>query len=154
MEEAQFTQTATAFSLSCGVAIDVKASAATIWDILTNAEEFPRWNSTVAGIEGKIRDGAKITIRVPGTDRTFSPRVSLEAPGQRMVWIGGFSPLFKGVRTFELTPGNSGSTRFVMNERFSGLMIPMIKSKLPDFAPIFRRYANDLKTEAERSGQP
>ena len=43
-----------------------------------------------------------------------------------MTWTGGFAPLFKGVRTFVLTPQTGGATTFVMQERFSGLMLPLI----------------------------
>jgi len=39
----------------------------------------------------------------------------------------------------------------VMEERFSGLMLPLVGRSLPDFKPIFERYASDLKNEAERS---
>jgi hypothetical protein len=38
-----------------------------------------------------------------------------------------------------------------MEERLSGLLLPLIKGSLPDFRPIFERYANDLKREAERA---
>lgn len=38
-----------------------------------------------------------------------------------------------------------------MAEIFSGLMLPLIAGKLPDFAPIFERYAADLKKAAEKS---
>ena len=37
-----------------------------------------------------------------------------------------------------------------MDEVFSGLMLPLIRSSLPDFAPIFERYALDLQAEAEQ----
>jgi hypothetical protein len=37
-----------------------------------------------------------------------------------------------------------------MTEVFSGPMLPMIAGRLPDFGPIFERYAADLKAEAER----
>jgi hypothetical protein len=69
----------------------------------------------------------------------------------RMTWTGGFAPLFKGVRTFELTPQPGGSTIFVMQERFSGLMLPIVGHSLPDFGPVFECYAADLKHEAERT---
>jgi hypothetical protein len=36
-----------------------------------------------------------------------------------------------------------------MEERFSGLMLPFVKASMPDFGPVFERYANDLKHEAE-----
>jgi hypothetical protein len=40
--------------------------------------------------------------------------------------------------------------RFEMTETFSGLMLPMIASRLPDFGPIFERYAADLRAGAEK----
>jgi hypothetical protein len=67
-----------------------------------------------------------------------------------MTWTGGFSPVFKGVRTFELTRRQDGSVDFAMTERFSGLMLPLVRGSMPDFGPVFERYAADLKREAER----
>lgn len=69
-----------------------------------------------------------------------------------MTWTGGFASMFLGVRTFELKRGAGGSTDFAMQERFSGLRLPLVKRSLPDFGLVFERYANDLKLEAERAG--
>ena len=149
--EPKITKTDGAFSMACGVAVNIRAKAERIWGILTDAKDFPRWNSTVTKIEGQIREGEKIRVHVPGTDRTFTASVSGVASNERMTWAGGFAPMFKGVRTFELRPREDGSTDFTMEERFSGLMLPLIKGSLPDFGPIFERYASDLKSEAERS---
>jgi hypothetical protein len=68
-----------------------------------------------------------------------------------MTWADGFGPLFNGVRTFELSPCNDGSTDFAMEERFSGLLLPLFKRSMPDFGPVFGGWANDLKHEAERA---
>jgi hypothetical protein len=67
-----------------------------------------------------------------------------------MVWTQGNPVMFRGVRTYRLTPVAGGLTRFVMTEVFSGLVLPMAAGRLPDFEPIFERYAADLKAEAER----
>jgi hypothetical protein len=150
-QTARITQSRGAFSMACRVALNIQAPAARIWSLLTDANGFPRWNSTVTRIEGQIREGERLRIHVPGTDRTFTPRVSGVVPDERMTWTGGFSPVFKGVRTFELTPCNDGSTEFVMEERFSGLMLPFVKGSMPDFGPVFERYADDLRREAELS---
>jgi len=141
------------FSLVCGVEVNVLASAERIWKLLTDAGDYPRWNSTVTSIEGQIREGETLRLRVPGTDRTFTPKVSGVVVNQRMIWTGGFKPVFIGVRTFELTPRADGITDFTMSERFSGLMLPLIKGSLPDFGPVFEQFANDLKREAERAGE-
>jgi hypothetical protein len=136
--------------MTCRVAINIQANAERIWNLLTDAKGFPRWNSTVTSVEGEIIEGKGIVVRVPGTDRKFTPKVSGVVPNQRMIWTGGFAPMFKGVRTFDLRPQHDGSTDFVMEECFSGLMLPLVGRSLPDFKPIFERYATDLKHEAER----
>lgn len=41
----------------------------------------------------------------------------------------------------------------LMTERFSGLMTLFVKRAMPDFGPIFTRYADDLRREAERGAQ-
>jgi len=151
MKDATATQTHRVFATTCRVEVNIRASASTVWSILVDARAYPRWNSTVSGIDGQIREGERLRLRVPGTDRTFTPTVSAVVPNERMTWTGGFAPLFKGVRTFALSSGNEGSTDFTMEERFSGLMLPFTRRSLPDFVPVFERYANDLKREAERT---
>ena len=44
-------KTETAFRMECAVSINVRAKARTVWTLLTNAAEFPKWNSTVTGID-------------------------------------------------------------------------------------------------------
>jgi len=149
---AKATQTRRAFSITCRVEVNIRARASAVWRVLTDANGYPRWNSTVSALEGQIREGQRLRLRVPGTDRTFTPVVSGIVPNERMIWTGGFAPLFKGVRTFVLKPGPPESTDFSMEEHFTGLMLPLVKGSLPDFVPVFESYANDLKREAERGG--
>lgn len=143
---------ASTFRMECRVAINIHAKPETIWGLLTNAADFPRWNSTVTSIKGSIEEGQKLELRVPISDRTFTPKVTELVPLVRMVWSDGMAPMFKGERVFTLTPRADGSTDFEMVEVFSGVMLPMIKGSLPDFGPVFDRYALDLKKAAEASG--
>lgn len=139
-----------AFRMNCDVAINIKADAPTIWALLTNAEDMPRWNSTVTSIEGPITLGTKLKIKVTlDAKRTFSPKVAAFEADKRMVWADGAAPMFKGARTYTLSPRDDGSTDFRMVEVFTGIMLPMIKGSLPDFGPAFEQYAADLKKEAE-----
>ncbi|NUO53572.1 MAG: SRPBCC domain-containing protein [Polyangiaceae bacterium] len=149
--EGKAEKTASTFRMECKVAIKVKAPPSKVWGLLTNAADFPRWNSTVTSIGGDIALGQKLQIKVPISERTFSPKVTELEPEARMVWSDGAAPMFKGVRTFTLRPAADGSTEFEMVEVFSGLMLPMIKGSLPDFGPPFETYAADLKREAERT---
>jgi len=138
------------FRMQCGVSINIHAKPERIWSLLTDAAAFPRWNSTVQSIEGQIALGQKIRLRVPvAPKRVFKLKVSTFEPQKRMVWQDGAPPMFKGVRTFTLSPRDNGTVEFSMVEVFSGLMLPMIAGSLPDFAPSFEQYAKDLKRAAE-----
>ena len=143
-------RTKTTFRLEYAVAIDIAAPASRIWSLLTSAGDFPRWNTTVQSIEGRIAEGESIAVRVPISDRVFKLSVRDVVPDKQMVWSDGMAPMFKGVRTFSLTPKANGTTEFKMVEVFAGLMLPMIAGQLPDFGPVFEQYARDLKREAEK----
>jgi hypothetical protein len=143
-------KTRTTFRMECGVATSIRATPEKIWSLLTRSDEFPKWNSTVTSIAGKIAPGERIVVRVPGVDRDFKLTVSVFEPSTRMVWQDGMAPMFKGVRTFTLTP-KGAETEFSMVEVFAGVMLPMIAGSLPDFGPPFEQYAKDLKSAAEKA---
>jgi hypothetical protein len=145
-------KTGGAFRLEHGVAINIRATPRRIWSLLTNAADFPRWNSTVTRIDGEIALGQRLALKVPiAPTRTFKPKVIELEPEKRMVWGDGAAPMFRGRRSYTLTPRPDGSVDFAMVEVFSGVMLPMIKGSLPDFGPVFEQYAADLKREAEKS---
>ena len=57
--------------------------------------------------------------------------------------------LFKGERTFTLTPGANGEVQFSMREEYTGLMAPLLGRSIPDLQPSFDQFAHDLKRAAE-----
>ena len=144
------TTTSSAFRMDCAVSATINAKPERIWGLLTDAPGFPGWNSTVTRIDGTIAAGQTLKIQVPSAPgRVFKPKVSGVEAARTMTWSDGMAPMFRGVRVFKLTPNADGTTEFSMSEEFSGLMLPMIKGSLPDFAPIFETYAADLKVAAE-----
>lgn len=144
-------KTESTFRLSYAVAAEVRATPERVWALLTDAAAFPSWNTTVTSLAGTIALGEKLALQVPlAPGRTFRPKVTRLEPARLMVWSDGFAPMFKGVRTFTLTPKGEGVTEFAMREDFSGLFLPMIKGSLPDFRAAFDTYAADLARAAER----
>jgi hypothetical protein len=138
------------FSQNCAVRCRIAAPCDRIWALLMDARRFPSWNTTVTSLEGEIALGNKLSLRVPlDPKRTFSPKVTKLAPPHEMEWSDGFAPMFRGVRTFAMTPQGDGTTEFAMREVFSGVMLPMIRKSLPDFGPAFETFARDLKRAAE-----
>jgi uncharacterized protein YndB with AHSA1/START domain len=130
----------------------IHAPPETVWSLLTDAPSYPRWNPTVERIEGEIAQGRKITVHTTfSKGRAFPAKVTEFSPLHRMVWSGGMPlGLFKGVRTFTLTP-RDGAVEFSMEEVFSGLMSPLIEKSIPDLDPYFAQFAEGLKKAAEGS---
>lgn len=136
------------------VARTIAADAETIWALLTNAEGYPDWNPSVVGIEGSIALGEKIKLTsTVNPKRAFSLKVVEYDSPRRMVWSGGMPlGLFKGDRTYILTPAADGGTDFSMVEVFSGLLAPLITRSIPDMTESFEQFADGLKRAAEAGG--
>ncbi len=138
------------FRMEYAISGDIRVTPERIWALLTNAADFPRWNSTVTRIDGRIAAGEKIALKAKiAADRIFNLRVTDVVPNRSMVWRDGAAPMFTGVRTFTLAPATDGATTFTMSEVYSGIMLPMIAGSLPDFRQTFEQYFADLKREAE-----
>ena len=145
-------KTKSTFRMEYSAGVNVKAKPEQVWAIMTNASDFPRWNSTVKSMEGKIGMGQVVKlVATIAPSRSFNLKVIEFVPEKRMVWTDEkTNPMFMGVRTYTLNPKADGSTDFTMSEVYTGLMLPMIAGSLPDFRPTFEQYLSDLKREAER----
>jgi hypothetical protein len=84
--------------------------------------------------------------------QAFPVKVAALEPPHGMVWRGGMPVgfLFKGERTYALTPRGGGETEFSMEEVFDGLLSGLITRSIPDMQPVFDEFAACLKAEAER----
>jgi hypothetical protein len=104
------------------------------WAILTNAAGYPEWDPGVVRIEGWIAPGEKITAYTKlSLGRAFPVTVTVFEPGRKMVWDSGMPlGLFKGERTFTLSPQGQGTTEFRLREEFSGLLLGLIGRSIPD----------------------
>ena len=132
--------------------IVIRSTPAKIWAILTDAAAYPSWNATVTKVDGTIALGKKVTVHAkisPG--QAFPVRVAEFTPEKRMLWRGGMPLgfLFKGERTFTLTPQNASNVEFTMHEIFTGWMSPLITKSIPDLQPAFDEFAACLKKRAE-----
>ena len=130
----------------------IRATPEAIWEILTNASQYTAWNTTLDKVEGRIAPGEKVTLHAklsPG--RAFPVKVTKFVPAKKMVWTGSMPlGLFKGERTFTLTPQTGGSVEFRMSEVFSGLLSPLIERSIPDMQPAFDEFAASLKKRGEQ----
>jgi hypothetical protein len=131
----------------------IDASPERVWAALVDAPGYPSWNSGVDKVDGRIAAGEKITVHAavnPG--RAFPVKVTDFLPASRMTWSGGMPlGLFKGVRTFTLTPRGEG-TEFTVREEYTGPLLPLIWRSMPDLGPSFDQFATGLKHRVETAG--
>jgi hypothetical protein len=123
-----------------------------VWAVLVDGSTYPSWDSGVIRVEGRIAPGEKIeVVSEVSPNRAFRVKVTAFEPGRRMEWSGGMPlGLFKGVRTFTLTPQGE-TTRFDMREEYTGPLLNMIWKSIPDLGPSFQKFATGLKARAEGS---
>lgn len=134
------------FSRETSVNVAIKADAKKIWNLLMNAENYPKWNSTIISIEGKIALGEKIQLKSHlDPKRVFKLNVKEIEPEKRLVWGDAM-----GKREYKLMPGTNGETNFVMTEKIGGPLFPLFAKMIPPFDESFEKFANDLKKEAEK----
>ncbi len=133
------------FSRETAVSIDIQANKSIIWALLTNAEDYKRWNSTVLSIEGDIAKGEKIKLKsVLDPKRTFKLKVKEFEAENRLVWGDAM-----GKRTYTLKTVGDELTNFMMTEKIGGPMFPLFAKIIPPFDQSFEKFANDLMKEAE-----
>lgn len=133
------------FSRETSVAIDIAADQTIIWNLLTNAADMPRWNSTVTSLDGNIKLGETVQLKsILDDKRVFKLKVKEFEPEKRLVWGDR-----QGSRVYTLTPAGAGKVTFSMSEKIGGLMFPLYAKYIPEFDESFEQYAADLKHEAE-----
>ena len=133
------------FSRETMVSLTILADPAIVWNLLTHASDYPRWNSTVTSLKGEIKEGGTIELKSTLEDekRTFKLKVKEFAPEKRLVW--GDS---QGSRVYTLTKG-ANNVLFTMSEKIGGPLFPLFAGYIPPFDESFERFAADLKKEAE-----
>jgi hypothetical protein len=121
-----------------------------VWAVLSDAATWPAWDSGVAGVEGRVAPGEKVRVRsAVGPGRAFPVTVTEFDPPHRFTFSGGMPlGLFRGVRTYTLTPDGDGTT-FTMREDYSGPMLGLIWRSMPDLQPSFDQFAAGLKRRVE-----
>lgn len=140
------TTTKTVFSRETSISAHINAPAEAIWGLLTNAEHFEKWNSTVISFSGDIALGKKIKLRSTlAPERTFTLKVKAFEPNTRLQWGDAM-----GNRVYTLTPNENGTT-FHMQEKIGGPLFPLFAKMIPPFDESFERFTQDLKVAAEAS---
>lgn len=135
------------------VTTEIAAPVETVWAQLTDTSEFPAWNPFITSLEGTLRKGERLTVRIAppeGKPMTFRPTVTAADEGRRVEWFGRLllPGVFDGRHTFTLEPTETG-TRLTQEETFTGILVPLTGGILAKTKAGFQAMNEKLKARAE-----
>ncbi len=135
--------------------IQINASPTTVWNILTDFDDFSRWNPFIKEISGNIQVGSQIYVYIkpPNSNAMkFKPKLLKYEPEKEIRWIGKFylPKLVDGEHSLSIKKLDNENVLFVQKETFSGLLVPFISGLLNDTKTGFELMNNELKKEAEQ----
>ena len=89
-------------------------------------------------IQGDLQEGAKLEVLLdtPNSNpMSFQPTLIKVAPERELRWLGrmwGIPGIFTGEHRFQIEPAGENTVRFVQSERFTGVSVPFVWSRLED----------------------
>lgn len=138
--------------------VEIAASADRVWTILTNFGAYPDWNPFIRQIRGTPEPGARLEVRIqPSGTRgmTFRPVVLTAERPTELRWLGRLllPGIFDGEHAFRIGPLPGVGVLFEQSERFSGVLVPVLRSGLDrDTKRGFEAMNAALKARAEGGG--
>lgn len=134
------------------------ARANEVWAVLTDFPAFGEWNPFITAISGVLAedDRLDVTFQQPnGKTSRFRPRVLRVSPARQIRWLGKLGPggLFDGEHYFVLEPQTDGTTVLTHGERFTGVLVPLMKSLLADTEQAFRSMNAALEARLKTLGE-
>ncbi len=108
----------------------IEATAAEVWKVLTDFENYAEWNPFIKSIKGMVKPGKTIEAQID--NMRISPQVLVFKQNEEFKWLGHLfiKGLFDGEHRFQLIANADGSTTFIHSERFRGILIPFFKKMI------------------------
>jgi len=132
--------------------IYIDASPKKVWDIFTDFVNYPSWNPFILNLKGEVKRGKTINVSIqpPSSMKmSFSPKILIYSENE-LRWVGKFllKGLFDGEHCFTLED-LGGRTRFIQEETFKGLLVPLFSKTLKKTKTGFELMNIALKERAE-----
>jgi hypothetical protein len=135
--------------------IQIGASKEKVWEILTDFPSYPLWNPFIKSITGEPIAGTRldVTLQPPGgRGITLHPKVLSAIPEAELKWLGhalGVPGIFDGEHHFQIRSSGPDSVRFVQEEIFGGVLVPLTNKLLGKTREGFEGMNHALKQRAE-----
>jgi hypothetical protein len=137
--------------------IEIQASPERAWQVLTDFASFPQWNPFIRRASGEIKTGAQLDVYLQPTGAggmRFRPTIIKAEQNRELRWLGHLliPGLFDGEHQFKIEPLGENRVRFIQDEIFRGLLVPMFARSLDkDTLRGFEEMNRSLKATAEKT---
>ena len=110
--------------------IEIDAPAERVWQVLIDFTSYPQWNPVMRVVKREVEPGTRLKVHVRPWRRlgmTFCPTVLTVEPSRELRWHGQLllSGLFAGEHSFTIEPIGKNKVRFIQQEVFTGLLVPL-----------------------------
>lgn len=136
-------------------AIEIRAPLELVWQVLTEFPAYPEWNPHLRQVRGRPGQGRRLSVlsQPPGARAVrLRPRIIDWTPPHELRWRASFvaERLFSGEHGFRLEPLGADRVRFVQDETFRGLLVPLYsRLRLPATRRGFEQMNQALRERAE-----
>lgn len=136
--------------------IEIAANSRTVWNIITDFKRYGEWNPFIRSIEGEQVIGGRLSIflQPSGTKgMRFKPRLLELSEENRIRWLGRLwiPGLFDGEHSFTIVTNPGGTVKFVQEETFRGIFVPLLRKSLEkDTKRGFEEMNRALKARSEK----
>lgn len=136
--------------------VDIDASAAVVWGILTDFNAYGRWNPLIRGVLGRASEGRMIEIQLRAGSGSASARPTIVRLREfrEMQWLESWRlpGLYSSDRRFRIELRSSG-VRFHYSERCGGVLA-LLRGRRAEPARAAAAMNTALKQRAEGTAAP
>jgi len=141
------------------VDVEIAASPARVWEILTDFDHYHEWNPSMPRLQGSPTVDALVKVQFKTISKTInaSAQILVVELERELRWRGPVSGLFRfllwGEHYWRLVPLGSEGTKLFQGERFCGPLVPLFSRLLNlngDVLPAYRAFNTALKQRAEQ----
>lgn len=145
-----------AFAVDIDTRTAVAAPPSSVWATLIDTAAYKDWNPFLQSLDGDVTAvGSRLRVMLVPPGRSpmqIRPRVVEYVANRRFAWLGrlGGPGLLDGRHEFEVDAHGDGSILH-QRERFTGLLVPVLRSLLTDDTPSgFAAMNEALRERVER----
>jgi hypothetical protein len=151
------TVTSRTFSVELDVVTVIDAPAHAVWRVLSATRRYGEWNPFIVSLDGAVAVGSGITLVLALPDRkpqTLRPKIIELHEGRMLAWRGclGVPGVLDAEHRLEVQKVDARRCRFVQHERFTGMLVPAVRSVLTVNTPAAFLAMNTALAQQARAG--